>query len=80
MSKDNSIEKVYLFNQNYVYGQTFRDTATRMIKNKAPNIEIVGDELIQPFGKVQDFNQYHKIKLWADTVLTETGDLMHIGL
>ena len=29
-----------------------------MIKNKAPNIEIVGDELIQPFGKVQDFNPY----------------------
>ena len=72
MSKDNSIKKVYLFNQNYVYGQTFRDTATRMIKNKAPNIEIVGDELIQPFGKVQDFNPYiTKIKLsGADTVLT----------
>ena len=46
MSKDNSIEKVYLFNQN--------------------------DELIQPFGKVQDFNPYiTKIKLsGADTVLT----------
>ena len=72
MSKDDSIKKVYLFNQNYVYGQTFRDTATRMIKNKAPNIKIVGDELIQPFGKVQDFNPYiTKIKLsGADTVLT----------
>ena len=72
MSKDNSVKKVYLFNQNYVYGQTFRETATRLIKKNAPNIEIVGDELIQPFGKVQDFNPYiTKIKLsGADTVLT----------
>ena len=72
MSKDNSVKKVYLFNQNYVYGQTFRETATRLLEKNAPNIEIVGDELIQPFGKVQDFNPYiTKIKLsGADTVLT----------
>ncbi len=72
MSNDNSIEKVYLFNQNYVYGQTFRETANRVLKEKAPNIEVVGDELIQPFGKVQDFNPYiSKIKLsGADTILT----------
>ena len=72
MSKDKSVKKVYLFNQNYVYGQTFRKTATRMLQINAPNIEIVGDELIQPFGKVQDFNPYiTKIKLsGADTVLT----------
>ena len=72
MSKDKSIKKVYLFNQNYVYGQTFKEAATRMLTNNAQNIEIVGDELIPPFGKVQDFNPYiTKIKLsGADTVLT----------
>ncbi len=72
MSNDSDIKKVYLFNQNYVYGQTFQKTANRFLKEKAPNIEIVGDELIQPFGKVQDFNPYiSKIKLsGADTVLT----------
>ena len=72
MSRDNSVKKVYLFNQNYVYGQTFRNTASRLLEKNAPNIEIVGDELIQPFGKVQDFNPYiTKIKLsGADTVLT----------
>ena len=33
-------------------------------KERAPNIEVVGDELIQPFGKVQDFNPYvTKIKV-----------------
>ena len=72
MSKDKSIKKVYLFNQNYVYGQTFKEAATRMLAKNAQNIEIVGDELIPPFGKVQDFNPYiTKIKLsGADTVLT----------
>ena len=72
MSKDNSVKKVYLFNQNYVYGQTVRETASKLLKKNAPNIKIVGDELIQPFGKVQDFNPYiTKIKLsGADTVLT----------
>ena len=72
MSRDNSIKKVYLFNQNYVYGQTFKEAATRMLSKNAPNIQIVGDELIPPFGKVQDFNPYvTKIKLsGADTVLT----------
>ena len=72
MAKDKDVEKVYLFNQNYVYGQTFQATANRILKEKAPHIEVVGDELIQPFGKVQDFNPYiSKIKLsGADTVLT----------
>ncbi|MDC0651726.1 ABC transporter substrate-binding protein [Alphaproteobacteria bacterium] len=72
MSKDKEVKKVYLFNQNYVYGQTFRKTATKMISERASNIEIVGDELIQPFGKVQDFNPYvSKIKLsGADSILT----------
>ena len=72
MITDNTVKKVYLFNQNYVYGQTFQKTANRILKEKAPNIQIVGDELIQPFGKVQDFNPYvSKIKLsGADTVLT----------
>ena len=72
MKKDKTVKKVYLFNQNYVYGQTFRKTAKRLIDTEAPNLEIVGDELIQPFGKVQDFNPYiSKIKLsGADTVLT----------
>ncbi len=72
MAKDKDVEKVYLFNQNYVYGQTFQATANRILKQKASHIEVVGDELIQPFGKVQDFNPYiSKIKLsGADTVLT----------
>jgi branched-chain amino acid transport system substrate-binding protein len=42
------------------------------LKERAPNVELVGDELIVPFGKVQDFTPYvAKIKAaGADTVLT----------
>ena len=44
----------------------------RFLKERAPNIQIVGDELIQPFGKIQDFNPYvSKIKVSnADAILT----------
>ena len=53
VSKDKSIKKVYLFNQNYVYGQTFKEAATRMLAKNAQNIGNQGDELIPPFGKVK---------------------------
>ena len=72
LSKDQDIKKVYLINQNYAYGQSFQKAAKKFLKERAPNIEIVGDELIQPFGKVQDFNPYvTKIKVSeADAILT----------
>ena len=72
LSKDQDIKKVYLINQNYAYGQSFQKAAKRFLKERAPDIELVGDELIQPFGKVQDFNPYvTKIKVSeADAILT----------
>ena len=72
LSKDQDIKKVYLINQNYAYGQSFQKAAKRFLKERVPDIEIVGDELIQPFGKVQDFNPYvTKIKVSeADAILT----------
>ena len=72
ISKDQNIKKVYLINQNYAYGQSFQKAAKKFLKERAPSIEIVGDELIQPFGKVQDFNPYvTKIKVSeADAILT----------
>ena len=72
LSKDQDIKKVYLINQNYAYGQSFQKAAKKFLKERAPNIEVVGDELIQPFGKVQDFNPYvTKIKVSeADAILT----------
>jgi branched-chain amino acid transport system substrate-binding protein len=72
MKNDPRVKKVYLLNQNYAYGKSFRSAAHRLLKSRAPKIKIVGDELIVPFGKVQDFTPYiAKIKRsGADTVLT----------
>ena len=72
MSRDASIKKVYMLNQNYAYGKSFQAAAHMLMKERTPGVEIVGDELIVPFGKTQDFTPYiAKIKAsGADTVLT----------
>ncbi len=72
IARDPSVRKLYLLNQNYAYGQAFQTAAGRLLAGRAPEVEIVGDELIVPFGKVLDFTPYvAKIKAaGADTVLT----------
>jgi branched-chain amino acid transport system substrate-binding protein len=65
------IKKVYLINQDYSFGQAVRRDARKMLKEKRPDIEIVGDEL-HPLMKVNDFSPYiAKIKAsGADSVIT----------
>ena len=72
MNNDPSVKKVYMINQNYAYGQSFQKAARKYLKERAPKVELVGDEMIVPFGKVLDFTPYiAKIKAsGADTVLT----------
>ena len=71
MKGQQGIKKVYLINQDYSFGQSVRATAREMLKQKRPDIEIVGDEL-HPLLKVTDFAPYiAKIKAsGADTVIT----------
>jgi branched-chain amino acid transport system substrate-binding protein len=66
-----NIKKVYLINQDYSFGQSVRAQARAMLKEKRPDIEIVGDEVV-PLLKVTDFSPYvAKIKAsGADTVIT----------
>jgi branched-chain amino acid transport system substrate-binding protein len=66
-----SIKKVYLINQDYSFGESVRTTARAMLKEKRPDVEIVGDEK-HPLLKVTDFAPYiAKIKAsGADTVIT----------
>jgi branched-chain amino acid transport system substrate-binding protein len=66
-----SIKKVYLINQDYSFGHSVRTTARAMLKEKRPDIEIVGDE-VHPLLKVTDFSPYvAKIKAsGADSVIT----------
>ncbi len=65
------VKKVYLINQDYSFGQSVQSSARAMLKERRPDIEIVGDDL-HPVGKVIDFSPYvAKIKAsGADTVIT----------
>ncbi len=69
LSKD--ITKVYLLNQDYLFGQSVQADTKKWLAALRPDIQIVGDELM-PFGKVQDFSPYvAKIKeSGAQTVVT----------
>src|SRR5271169_2000419 len=50
-------KKVYLLNQDYLFGQSVqRDVKTSLAKLR-PDVQVVGDELI-PLGKVKDFSSY----------------------
>jgi len=51
------IKKVYLCNQDYVFGHAVSDAAKKMLAEKRPDIEIVGDTFT-PLGKVKDFSPY----------------------
>lgn len=65
------IKKVYLINQDYIFGHAVSDAAKSFLKEKRPDIEIVGDTFT-PLGKVKDFSPYiSKIQAsGADIVIT----------
>ena len=65
------ISKVYLLNQDYAYGQAVRKLSRELLAQRRPDIEIVGDDLIQ-LQKTKDFSPYiAKIRAsGADSVLT----------
>lgn len=65
------IDKVFFINQDYSYGQGWSRVGKRMLREKAPDVEIVGD-VLHPIGKVKDFSPYvAQIKSsGADAVIT----------
>ena len=71
MKDQPEIKKVYLINQNYSHGQQVSKFAKANLKDKRPDVEIVGDDL-HPLAQVRDFAPYiAKIKAsGADTVIT----------
>lgn len=66
-----NVGKVYLINQDYAYGQAARKLSRELLTQRRPDIQIVGDDLIQ-LQKTKDFSPYiAKIRAsGADTVLT----------
>ncbi|TAI64675.1 branched-chain amino acid ABC transporter substrate-binding protein [Bradyrhizobium sp. Leo170] len=71
MKGNAAIKKVYLINQDYSFGQSVRTQARKMLGEKRPDVQVVGDEL-HPLLKVTDFSPYiAKIKAsGADSVVT----------
>ena len=71
MKTRSNIKKVYLINQDYSFGRSVRDEAKKMLAEKRPDVQIVGDEL-HPLQKITDFSPYiAKIKAsGADSVIT----------
>jgi len=71
IAKTPQVKKVYLINQDYSFGRAVAAAAHKMLAEKRPDVQIVGDEL-HPLQKVQDFAPYvAKIKAsGADSVIT----------
>ena len=49
--------KVYLINQDYLFGQSVQRELKTYLTKLRPDVQIVGDELI-PLGKIKDFSPY----------------------
>jgi len=66
-----SITKVYIINQDYLFGQAVQRDLRVYLGKLRPDVQIVGDEMV-PLGKVKDFSAYvAKIKVsGAQALLT----------
>lgn len=51
------VHKVYVFNPDYSFGVSVQKAAEAMLKDRRPDLEIVGAERV-PLGKVKDFTPY----------------------
>jgi branched-chain amino acid transport system substrate-binding protein len=71
LAEQEQIRKVFLIDQDYSFGHSFASAARQQLREKAPDIEIVGDEF-HPLQKIEDFAPYvDKIKAsGADSVVT----------
>ncbi|KIN66191.1 Extracellular ligand-binding receptor [Sulfitobacter noctilucae] len=82
IAADDSIEKVYIIGQDYSFGKAVSAAANKMLGEKAPEMEVVGDEL-HPIGKVKDFTPYARkvVASGADAVITGNwgADMLSLG-
>ena len=65
------IKRVYVIGQDYSFGHVVAETSERMLNEKRPDIEIVGNEF-HPIGQVKDFTPYVTkiVASGADAVIT----------
>lgn len=71
IARQKNVKRVYLINQDYLFGHQVRQFARDMLARKRPDITIVGDDL-HPLGKVKDFAPYvaKMSAAKADAILT----------
>ena len=81
IAENDSITKVYIIGQDYSFGKAVSAAATRMLGDKRPDIEIVGNEL-HPIGKVKDFTPYARkiVSSGADAMITGNWGSDMVGL
>jgi branched-chain amino acid transport system substrate-binding protein len=65
------ISSMYIIGQDYSFGQVVSDTTIKLLNEKRPDIEIVGNEF-HPIGQVKDFTPYVTkiVSSGADAVVT----------
>ena len=71
ISADPDIKSMYIIGQDYSFGQAVSDTTIKLLNEKRPDIEIVGNEF-HPIGQVKDFTPYVTkiVSSGADAVVT----------
>jgi branched-chain amino acid transport system substrate-binding protein len=71
IAADEDIKSMYIIGQDYSFGQVVSDNAIRLLNEKRPDIEIVGNEF-HPIGQVKDFTPYVTkiVSSGADAVIT----------
>ena len=81
IAQADDLKKVYIIGQDYSFGKAVAAAANKMLAEKRPDIEIVGDEL-HPIGKVKDFTPYARkiVASEADAVITGNWGADMLGL
>lgn len=71
IAENEDIKSVYIIGQDYSFGRVVSESTVRFLKEKRPDIEIVGNEL-HPIGQVRDFTPYVTkiVSSGADAVVT----------
>ncbi len=71
IADNQDIKSMYIIGQDYSFGHVVSDNAIRLLNEKRPDIEIVGNEF-HPIGQVKDFTPYVTkiVSSGADAVIT----------
>ncbi len=71
IATNEDIQRMYIIGQDYSFGHVVAETSQRLLAEKRPDIEIVGNEF-HPIGQVKDFTPYVTkiVASGADAVIT----------